>query len=430
MPSIDIINLGCAKNLVDAESLLTQLRANGVQSALNPEKLTGNVTIINTCGFISDAKEESIQTIFEAAAYKNTDAENQLLVMGCLSERYKESLKAEIPEVDAFYGVNDIPTIIKDLGLSYQQDKVQARLHSTAAHYAYLKIAEGCDRNCSFCAIPNIRGKQISQSIEDLVIQARYLVSQGVKELILISQELTRYGIDIYKKPALTRLLQSLEEIEGLQWIRLHYTYPNLFEADLIQQMARSSKICHYLDIPFQHFNDAVLLQMRRGHTKQEGIDLIQSIRQAIPDIAIRTTILVGHPGETEEAFQELLDALAELKFDRLGVFTYSHEEGTHAYKHYKDEISPTVKRNRADAVMELQQEISLQKNIEKIGQTHRLVVDRLEGEHMICRTQYDSPEVDNEVIVDSAGLTHSLGSFFEAVITDANEFDLIAKPC
>ncbi len=428
MQRIDIINLGCSKNLVDAENLLTQLRANGVQVSLNPEELTAETVIVNTCGFISDAKEESIDTIVQAAGYTSSSNTRNLIVMGCLSQRYREDLKRELPEVDRLYGVNEIDRIVRDLGFTYQQDKMLMRMHSTSSHYAYLKIAEGCDRNCSFCAIPAIRGKQVSIRIEDLVAQARFLVEHGVKELMLISQELTRYGIDLYGKPSLINLLQQLEEIPGLEWIRLHYTYPNLFGHDLIDYMKQSTKVCHYLDIPFQHFNDEVLSYMRRGHTKAEGLNLIADLRAALPDIALRTTILVGHPGETEAAFQELLEALAEIRFDRLGVFTYSHEEETYAFLHFEDHIDDAEKQARADQVMNLQQEISLSKNEARIGTHLMVIVDRQEGDHYIGRSQFDSPEVDNEVIIDSEGQKLEIGSFFAVNISDASEFDLHAK--
>ena len=425
MKTVDIINLGCSKNLVDAESLFTQLRSNGLKVRLNPNVVDAQVVIVNTCGFIEDAKAESIESIIEATGYKHSGKTEKVIVMGCLSQRYKSDLKKEIPEVDAYYGVSEIPKIVRDLGLQYQQDKVLDRLHTTSPHYAYLKIAEGCDRACSFCAIPGIRGKQISQPIENLLKEANFLVNHGAKELILISQELTRYGMDIYKKPALVQLLIELEKIEGLEWIRLHYTYPNLFHDELIQQIAQSKNICHYLDIPFQHFDDSVLEKMRRGHSREDALELIRRIRKAIPDIAIRTTILLGHPGETEEAFNNLMKDLKQICFDRLGVFTYSHEEGTHAFENFDDDIPASIKRERADAVMMLQQNISLETNSSRIGSIQKVLIDKEEDDLFIGRTQYDSPEIDNEVLIKKEGQALITGSFFDIKITDASEFDL-----
>jgi len=425
MKNIDIINLGCSKNLVDAEFLYTQLKANGIQVRLNPEVTDADTLIINTCGFIDDAKEESVNTILEAVGVKKQKADSRIIVMGCLSQRYRDELTEEIPEIDALYGVNEIPAIIRDLGYQYFHDKLVHRLHSTSDHYAYLKIAEGCDRNCAFCAIPMIRGKQISTPIEKLVEEAKYLADHGAKELIVISQELTRYGIDIYKRPELVKLLGELQKVNGIEWIRLHYTYPNLFGDDLIDIMADSSKICHYLDIPFQHFNDKVLSFMKRGHTKDEGLKLIQKIRSKIPDIAIRTTMLVGHPGEDEIAFNELYDAVKEIRFDRLGVFTYSHEEGTYSFKKYDDSIPSEIKRERADKLMRLQQRISLEYNEDRIGSIHKVLIDKHEGEYFVGRTQYDSPEIDNEVLIKDSEKKVRIGSFFDIKITDASEFDL-----
>ncbi|MEA1875885.1 MAG: 30S ribosomal protein S12 methylthiotransferase RimO [Bacteroidota bacterium] len=425
MKKIDIINLGCSKNLVDAEFLYTQLKANGIEVRLNPETTDANTLIINTCGFIGDAKEESINAILEAVDLKKQSHNSHLVVMGCLSQRYKTELKNEIPEVDALYGVNEIPAIVRDLGYQYFHDKLLHRLHSTSDHYAYLKIAEGCDRNCAFCAIPMIRGKQISKSVDKLVEEAKYLSDHGVKELILISQELTRYGIDIYKRPELVKLLDELQKINGIEWIRLHYTYPNLFGDDLIDIMAGSSIICHYLDIPFQHFNDKVLTMMKRGHSKADGLELIQKIRSKIPDIALRTTMLVGHPGEDEKAFNELYDAVQEIRFDRLGVFTYSHEEGTHSFKNYEDSIPPVTKRERADKLMKLQQSLSLDYNENRVGTVLKVLIDKHEGEYFVGRTQYDSPEIDNEVLIKDKDNNIKVGSFFDVKITDATEFDL-----
>lgn len=425
MKNIDIINLGCSKNLVDAEFLYTQLKANGVRVRLNPESSDADTVIINTCGFIGDAKEESINTILGVIGIKHDNPDAHVIVMGCLSQRYKEELKKEISEVDAFYGVNEISEIVRSLGYQYFHDKLVHRLHSTSDHYAYLKIAEGCDRSCAFCAIPMIRGKQISKPVEKLVEETKHLADQGVKELILISQELTRYGIDVYGKSELVRLLEELEKINGIEWIRLHYTYPNLFGNDLIDKIANSSKICHYLDIPFQHFNDHVLSMMKRGHTKAEGLDLIHQIRSKIPDIALRTTMLVGHPGEDNRAFRELYDSVKEIRFDRLGVFTYSHEEDTHSFINYEDSIPSNIKRERADELMHLQQGISLESNECRVGTVHKVLIDKHEGEYFVGRTQYDSPEIDNEVLIPDSDNEILVGSFFDIKITDASEFDL-----
>lgn len=430
MKTIDIINLGCSKNLVDAENLFTQLRHNGVNVRLNPDQPDGEIAIINTCGFIGDAKEESVDTILELVQQKSSQPQGQVLVMGCLSERYRQELQKEIPEISGVYGVHDLEQIIADLGFTYHQERTLLRMHSTLPHFAYLKIAEGCDRGCAFCAIPLIRGKQVSKTMEDLTAEAQHLAAQGVKELILISQELTRYGTDLYRKPALAKLVKSLCQVEGIDWVRLHYTYPNHFDDELIALIAREEKVCHYLDMPFQHVNDRVLKMMRRGHSRHDADQLIQKIRQAIPDIALRTTLLVGHPGEDEKAFEELLQWVREIRFDRLGVFTYSHEEGTHAYKNYQDNIPDPVKRKRADQVMALQQQISLEKNEDKVGQTFRVLVDAEEQNHWVGRTQYDSPEIDNEVFIDKSGEHIQVGSFFDVHITAATEFDLIGRVC
>ncbi len=430
MRKIDIINLGCSKNLVDAEFLYTQLKANGVAVRLNPENASGDVIIVNTCGFIGDAKEESIEAILEAVAKKNINPNTKVVVMGCLSERYKSELELEIPEVEKFYGVNDLKSIITDLGYKFEHEKVLSRMHSTLSHYAYLKIAEGCDRACAFCAIPHIRGRQISKPVNDLIEEARFLSDQGVKELILISQELTRYGIDIYKKPELVRLIKQLNKISGIEWIRLHYTYPNQFNEDLINVIADSEKVCNYLDMPFQHFNDRILTMMKRGHSKKDSLLLIDQIRKAIPDIALRTTLLVGHPGEDEAAYNELFSVVQDLRFDRMGVFTYSHEENTFAFDNYQDKISTKIKQERADRLMQLQQGISLEINEAKINTKQKVLIDKLEGEYYVGRTEYDSPEIDNEVLIKEDNVPLEIGSFIEVKITEAREFDLFGKIC
>ncbi len=429
MQAIDIINLGCSKNLVDAEVLQTQLRSNGVLVRINPDPVTAPIVIINTCGFIGDAKEESIETILDTIQHKGgVNGLEKVYVMGCLSQRYKIDLQKEIPEVDGYYGVDQVSELVRDLGLRYYQDKLEKREHSTAGHYAYLKIAEGCNRNCAFCSIPIIRGRQVSRSVESLLKEASFLTENGTKELILIAQDLSSYGIDLYKKSALVQLVQKLEKIQGLEWIRLHYTYPNRFPDKLIELISGSDKICNYLDIPFQHISDNMLKIMRRGHTREESIGLIRKLRERIPDLALRTTLLVGHPGEKEADFQELMDFVKETRFDRLGVFTYSHEEGTHAYANYKDDIPQKMKTERASRIMEIQQKISAEINAEKLGSTIRVLIDRLENDYYVGRSQYDSPEVDNEILIPAGPKPLEVGTFFDVKITSSEEFDLYGE--
>ena len=429
MPSIDIINLGCSKNLVDAEVLQTQLRSNGIEVRINPNPVTAPTVIINTCGFISDAKEESIDTILNTIQHKGgEDGLEKVYVMGCLSQRYKIDLQKEIPEVDGYYGVDQVSELVRDLGLSCYNDLFEKREHSTPGHYAYLKIAEGCNRSCAFCSIPIIRGKQVSRSVESLVEETKHLVQDGTKELILIAQDLSSYGIDLYKKPYLVELVRELENVDGLEWIRLHYTYPNNFPDELIELIASSEKICKYLDIPFQHISDNMLKKMRRGHGRADSIELIKKLRKSIPDLALRTTILVGHPGETEEDFEELLDFIRDVRFDRLGVFTYSHEEGTYADKNYHDDIPQEVKAARASKVMEIQQEISAEINAKKPGSIERVLIDRLEDGFYIGRSQYDSPDIDNEILIPADENDLKVGTFFDIKITSAEEFDLYGR--
>jgi len=429
MPLIDIINLGCSKNLVDAEKLSTQLRSNGVTVSINPDKLEGEIVIVNTCGFIQEAKEESIDAILKAAGYTSyPEMERKLIVMGCLSERYREQLLEQIPEIDRIYGVSEISGIIRDLGFTFNQDKVQARNQSTPSHYAFLKISEGCNRNCSFCAIPLIRGKHVSLPIEVLVEEAQFLAEQGTRELILIAQDLSYYGIDLYKKPSLVDLLQKLEKIDGIEWIRIHYTYPTGFPEELLDLMASSSKICKYLDMPFQHITDRMLKIMRRGINRKKTQSLLDTIKESVPEIALRTTLLVGHPGETQEDFEELCRWVTASRFDRLGVFTYSHEENTHAGDHMIDDVPEVIKQERAARIMELQQEISLQINQSKVGNIYKVLIDRIEGDYYIGRTQHDSPDIDNEVLIATDNGDIDLGTFIRVIITHVEEFDLYGQ--
>jgi ribosomal protein S12 methylthiotransferase len=427
LQSIDIINLGCSKNLVDSEVLQTQLRSNGIKVRINPSIVTASTVIINTCGFIGDAKEESIETILDTVQHKG-DILKKVYVMGCLSQRYRIDLKKEIPEVDGFYGVEQIDQLVKDLGFKYYPENFEKRDHSDPGHFAYLKIAEGCNRSCAFCSIPLIRGRQVSRSIESLVKEAGHLAGKGTKELILIAQDLSSYGIDLYKKPILTELVRELEKIMGLEWIRLHYTYPNLFPDSLIELIAKSEKVCNYLDIPIQHISDNMLKIMRRGHTREDSIRLIGRLRDKIPDLSLRISLLVGHPGETEEDFAELRDFVLQTEFDRLGVFTYSHEEGTYADKHYKDDIPVDVKNARASEIMEIQQEISARKSESRVGQVLKVLIDRREGEFYVGRSQYDSPEVDNEILIPFGKGELENGTFFDVKIISAEDFDLYGE--
>ncbi len=425
-PRINVLTLGCSKNLVDSENLLTQLAGSGLV-ATHEAQGPAEVVVINTCGFIDRAKEESIQTILECIDEKNAGRIEKLFVTGCLSERYRDDLRAEMPEVDGFFGTHDLPDLLAALGADYKHELIGERRTTTDSHYAYLKIAEGCDRPCSFCAIPLMRGSHRSRSIESLQDEARFLVSRGATELMLIAQDLTYYGLDRYGKRRLAELLDALCEVEGLRWIRLHYAYPSGFPLEVIEVMARQPQICHYLDMPLQHAADAVLKRMRRGITRQKTLDLIAAIRERVPDIALRTTLLVGFPGETEADFDELLEFVEAVRFDRLGVFQYSHEEGTHAAT-LGDDVPPEVKQERADRLMALQQDISFDLNRRRIGTELTAVVDRREGRHWVGRTQYDSPEVDNEVLIDAAGQALVPGQYVQVAITDAAEYDLFGK--
>lgn len=425
--TVRIITLGCSKNLVDSEHLLAQFRAAGHRLLVDDSAEKTDVLIINTCGFILDAREESIESILEYADQKKQGRIGQLFVMGCLSERYREELIAELPEVDGFFGVWDWPSILKATGNQLDQSLLTNRVVTTPSHYAYLKISEGCNRTCAFCAIPGIRGRQRSLSIENLVEESNRLADSGTRELILIAQDLTNYGIDLYQRRTLSDLLQELVRITGLEWIRLHYAYPTGFPAEVIELMAREEKICSYLDIPIQHINDAMLAAMGRGHTRASLEKLLKSFRSVVPDIVLRTTLVTGFPGETEAAFRELYDFISEFQFDRLGVFPYSHEEHTPAHEQLEDLIPRHIKLKRADALMELQQKISLQLNQRRVGNQYKVLVDRLEGEYYIGRTQYDSPEVDNEVLLSAQNPIRP-GEFYQVRITDAEAFDLFGE--
>ncbi len=428
MKKINLISLGCSKNLIDTERLMSQLSRNHFQLQFEPENLNdqADAVIINTCGFIHDAKEESIGVIFEQIAAKNEGRVGKVYVMGCLSERYRDELTLEIPELDGVFGVNDIPSIVASLQGVFDAERFYDRKLTTAAHFAYMKISEGCDRNCSFCAIPSIRGKHVSVPLEKLVSEAQYLASQGVKELLLIAQDLSYYGYDLYKKSRLADLLKALTAVPGIEWIRLHYAYPHKFPIEVIDLMASEPKICKYLDIPFQHIHNTVLKNMRRNVTSEQTYDLIREIRNRVPDIALRTTLMVGHPGETEEAFEALKDFVREVRFDRLGVFTYSEEEGTYGALAFEDSIPEDVKTARADEIMSLQQEIAFQKNTNLEGRILKVIIDRKEGDYYIARSEFDSPEVDNELLV-SASKELSIGSFQWVQVTSAEAFDAYA---
>ncbi|MEO1627689.1 MAG: 30S ribosomal protein S12 methylthiotransferase RimO [Bacteroidota bacterium] len=399
---VNVVTLGCSKNLVDSENLITQLRGNDYQVVHDSNEENANVVIVNTCGFIDLAKQESIDTILHFADVKSQGGIDKLYVTGCLSQRYKNDLEEEIKEVDAFFGTLELPSLLNRLNADYKHELVGERVTTTPQHFAYLKISEGCNRKCTFCAIPLMRGKHISQPIEDLVAQAKSLVRSGVKELILIAQELTYYGLDIYKKRALPELLHALADVEGVEWIRLHYAYPSKFPVEIFDAVASRKEVCNYLDIPLQHANNAVLKRMRRHTTREEQRDLIKLARQKVPGIAIRTTMLVGFPGETEEEFEDLCDFIRDMRFERVGVFQYSHEENTGAYE-LADDVPAEVKAERANRLMEIQQEISFAHNQEKVGKVFRVLFDRKEGGYFVGRTEADSPEVDNEVLVDAA---------------------------
>jgi ribosomal protein S12 methylthiotransferase len=423
--TINVVTLGCSKNIYDSEVLMGQLKANNKNVVHEKE---GNIVVVNTCGFIDNAKEESINTILDYSQKKENGDIDKLFVTGCLSERYMPDLKKEIPNVDEYFGTTDLPKLLKALKADYKHELIGERLTTTPKNYAYLKISEGCDRPCSFCAIPLMRGKHRSKSIEDLVEETKNLVKNGVKEVILIAQDLTYYGLDLYKKRALSSLLRELVKINGIEWIRLHYAFPNGFPVDVLDVIKNESKVCNYIDMPLQHISSKILKSMRRGSKKENIIDLIQKIRKSNPDIAIRTTLIVGYPGETENDFNELRDWVKETKFDRLGCFTYSHEENTHAYN-LIDDVSENIKHARMNEIMEIQSQISFDLNQNKINKVFNCVIDRKEGVNYVGRTEFDSPDVDNEVLVDATKYYLKIGEFVKLKIVSATEFDLYAVP-
>jgi ribosomal protein S12 methylthiotransferase len=424
---VNIVTLGCSKNLVDSEVLLTQLRGNGIPAVHESAEDDARVVVINTCGFIDNAKQESIDTILRYVDAKEEGIVDKVYVTGCLSERYKTDLEKEIPDVDAWFGTRDLSRLLKQFKADYKQELVGERILTNPSHYAYMKISEGCDRPCSFCAIPLMRGNHISRPIEELVREAKNLAKGGTKELLLIAQDSTYYGLDLYKRRNLAELLKHLSDVDGIEWIRLHYAFPTGFPLDVLDVMAERSNICNYLDIPLQHGSSRMLQIMRRGTTREKTEALLNTIREKVSGIAIRTTLIAGHPGETEQDFQEMLDFVERSRFDRLGVFGYSHEENTHAFS-MPDDVPDDLKQQRTDDIMELQQGISLELNQEKVGKTFKVLIDRKEGGEFIGRTEFDSPEVDNEVIVDASQNYLRIGDFVNVKITSATEFDLIGE--
>lgn len=421
---INVVTLGCNKNVYDSEVLMGQLKANG-KAVVHEEE--GNIVVINTCGFIANAKEESVNTILDFVQKKEAGEVDKVFVTGCLSERYKPDLQKEIPNVDQYFGTTELPSLLKALGANYKHELLGERLTTTPKNYAYLKIAEGCDRPCSFCAIPLMRGKHKSKTIEALVLEAEHLAASGVKELILIAQDLTYYGLDLYKKRALAELLEALVGVEGVEWIRLHYAFPTGFPMEVLDVMKREPKICNYIDIPLQHISDSILKSMRRGTTQQKTTALIHSFREVVPEIALRTTLIVGYPGETEEDFQTLKKWVKDMRFERLGCFTYSHEENTHAFQ-LSDDVPEDLKKARANEIMALQSQISWELNQAKIGKILSVVIDRKEGQFFVGRTEFDSPDVDNEVLIEASSIYLKTGSFYKVRITDAADFDLFAE--
>ncbi len=421
---VNVVTLGCSKNTFDSEVMMAQLKANNFDVEHEAKEDDAEIVIINTCGFIDNAKQESIDTILRYAEAKAEGLVEKVYVTGCLSERYKDDLEKEIPEVDAFFGTRDLPRLLKTLKADYKHELIGERLLTTPNHFAYFKIAEGCDRPCSFCAIPLMRGKHLSTPMEELVKQAKGLAAKGVKELMLIAQDLTYYGLDLYKKRALSDLLNHLADVEGIEWIRLHYAYPSGFPMDVLDVMQARENICKYLDMPLQHGSTKILQAMRRGITREKTEELIATIRQKVPDIALRTTLIAGYPGETEDDFQEMVDWVERSRFDRLGIFTYSHEENTHAYQ-CKDDVPAKVKKKRADYIMELQSGISYELNQLKVGRTLKVLFDRVEGDYFIGRSEYDSPDVDNEVLVKKSDAFVRLGDFSHVQIHKADHYDL-----
>ena len=423
--TINVVTLGCSKNVYDSEVLMGQLKAGGKNVVHEQE---GNIVVINTCGFINNAKEESINTILDYVQQKEAGLIDKVFVMGCLSERYKPDLEKEIPDVDQYFGTSELPALLKVLGADYKHELIGERLTTTPKNYAYLKISEGCDRPCSFCAIPLMRGAHISTPIEALVTEAEKLAAKGVKELILIAQDITYYGLDLYKKRALADLLRALVKVEGIEWIRIHYAFPTGFPMDVIEVMKEEPKICNYLDIPLQHISDPILASMKRGTTQEKTTKLLKKFREAMPEMAIRTTLIVGYPGETQVDFEALKSFVKEMRFDRLGCFTYSHEENTTAYE-LEDDVPEEVKLARANEIMEIQSQISWELNQQKVGKTFRCLIDRKEGNYFVGRTEYDSPDVDNEVLIDAKKHYVKTGDFVEVKIIDATDYDLYGEP-
>lgn len=428
MKKINIITLGCSKNTVDSEHLAAQLSAMDYKVVFDSDRTDADVVVINTCGFIGDAKQESIDTILRAAALKTAGKIEELFVVGCLSQRYADELRPELPEVDDFFGVNDWADIVERLGAKYERENETKRELSTPSHYAYLKIAEGCNWMCGYCAIPLIRGRHRSVPMEDIIAEAERLAEKGVRELMVIAQDTTYYGKDLYGERKLAELLERLCRIEKIEWIRLHYAYPTEFPDEVIDVMAREPKICRYLDIPFQHISDSQLAAMKRRHTKSDAYRLVEKLRAAIPDIALRTTLLVGYPGETEADFEELQQFVRDCRFDRLGVFAYSEEEGTYSANELTDDVPDDIKQERVDRIMRLQERISLENNARRVGQTMRVIVDRREGDFYIGRSEYDSPEVDQEIVINSHAKRLYRGRFYTVRITDAEDYDLYAE--
>ena len=427
-PRVNVITLGCSKNIHDSEVLMGQLRGNQMDVVHEADSLRqDDIIVINTCGFIDNAKQESIDTILQYSELKDQGKISKLIVTGCLSERYKPELEAEIKNVDSYFGTNDLQKLLNSVGADYMHELLGERLLTTPSHFAYFKIAEGCNRPCSFCAIPLMRGKHVSKPIEDLVKEAKFLAKNGTKELILIAQDLTYYGLDLYSKRNLADLLRNLSDVDGIEWIRLQYAYPSGFPMDILEVMNERSNICNYLDMPLQHISDSMLSSMRRGITRQKTIDLVNSIRDKVPDIALRTTLICGYPGETEKDFEEMRDWVTETRFDRLGCFTYSHEEKTHAYE-LSDDVPEEVKQERVETIMGIQQEISFDINQDKVGRTYKVLIDKKEGNYLTGRTEYDSPEVDNEVLIDTRISYATPGSFVQVKIDRAEDFDLYGQ--
>lgn len=426
--TVDIITLGCSKNLVDSEKLMKQLEANGYKVTHDSENPQGEIAVINTCGFIGDAKEESINMILEFCQAKEEGRLKKLYVMGCLSERYLKELQMEIPQVDKFYGKFNWNELLADLGKAYHSEFAIERHLTTPKHYAYLKISEGCDRKCSYCAIPIITGRHVSRSMEEILDEVRLLVSEGVKEFQVIAQELTYYGVDLYKKQMLPELIDQMAKIPGVEWIRLHYAYPAHFPTELFRVMRENPNVCKYMDIALQHISDNMLQKMRRHVSKDETYALIEQFRKEVPGIHLRTTLMVGHPGETEQDFEELKEFVRKARFDRMGAFAYSEEEGTYSAQHYEDNIPQDVKQQRLDELMEIQQEISADLSHAKIGKEMKVIIDRMEGEYYIGRTEFDSPEVDPEVLIKAEGNSLRIGSFYQVKVYDADDFDLYAS--